>query len=406
MSGDLVTEAQHFFEDEWDPARPTGEWFRLMHAHGVAYPTWPEEHGGLGLSVAEAKLVRAARRDVGALGPPSGIGPTLLAPMLFRHGSPEQHARVLPAMAHGELITCQMLSEPDAGSDLAASRVVAERDGDEWIINGSKVWTSNAESVDYGMLLARTRFDLPKHQGLTFFLIRRDQPGVVIRPLRQMTGDIRFNQVFFENARVADVDRLGDELDGWAVTRTFLAHEKNSYNPSAHEGGPFGRVPLDRPAGEVLDLMARQSAKSQSNRGAGRLLAELARDFGAVDDPLRRQDLARLHTMRAVMGYTNNRVKGSSTPGPEASISKITVSSLTTLQRDVGLGLQGPHGQLIGDDAPSAGFAHFALGTPANSIAGGTDEIQRNHIGERVLGLASEPATDRDRPFTETMHGR
>ncbi len=405
MAADLEEQARQFFAEHWNPDRPVGEWFDTMHAHRFSYPTWPAEYGGRGVGVAQAKLVRAARRDAGALGPPSGIGPTLLAPMLFKHGSEEQLDRYLTAMARGEMVTCQMLSEPDAGSDLAASRVAAEHDGDEWVVNGSKVWTSNAESVDCGMLLARTRFDLPKHQGLTFFLIPRDQPGVVIRPLRQMTGDTRFNQVFFENARVADADRLGDELDGWAVTRTFLAHEKNSYNPSSHEGGPFGRVALDRPAGEVVASMQRQSARSQSNRGAGRLLAELASDFAAASNPLVRQDLARLHSMRAIMGYTNNRVRGSSAPGPEAAISKITVSALTRLQRDVGLGLQGPHGQLVHGDAPSEAFAHFALSTPANSIAGGTDEIQRNHIGERVLGLPSEPAADRDRPFSETMHG-
>lgn len=397
----LQAAAREFYESSWNPDRPTGEWFRLMHEEHWAYPTWPEEWGGRGLGTSEAKVVREARRAVGALGPPSGIGPTLLAPMLFRHGTDEQCGRFLTALAHGDWSFCQMLSEPDAGSDLAAARLTAERDGAEWVVNGSKIWTSNAELVDYGMLLARSRWDLPKHQGLTFLLIERNQPGIEIRPLRQMTGDTRFNQVFFDDARVPDANRLGAELDGWAVARTFLAHEKNSYNPSAHEGGPFGKVDPSALAGDVVASMQRESKRSQSNRGAGRLLADLARDFDASADPLRRQDLGRLHTTRAIMSYTSSRMRGTTAPGPEASISKITVSHLTRRQREVGLGLQGPYGQLVDDDAPSAAFAKFALGTPANSIAGGTDEIQRNHIGERVLGLPSEPKPDPNLPFGE-----
>ncbi|MDG2113910.1 MAG: acyl-CoA dehydrogenase family protein [Actinomycetota bacterium] len=400
--GNLHEAARDFYESSWDPDRPTGAWFRLMHDEQWAYPTWPEQWGGRGLGVSEAKIVREARRSVGALGPPSGIGPTLLAPMLFRHGTDEQCARILTELAYGDSSFCQMLSEPDAGSDLAAARLTAERDGNEWVVNGSKIWTSNADLVDYGMLLARSRWDLPKHQGLTFLLIERDQPGIEIHPLRQMTGDTRFNQVFFNDARVPDTNRLGAELDGWAVARTFLAHEKNSYNPSAHEGGPFAKVDQAAPAGAVVESMQRASKRAQSNRGAGRLLADLAERFGATSDPLTRQDLIRLRTTRSIMTYTSQRSRAATTPGPEASISKITVSALTRAQRDVGLGLLGPYGQLSGDDAPSNAFANFALGTPANSIAGGTDEIQRNHIGERVLGLPSEPKPDPNVPFGDT----
>jgi alkylation response protein AidB-like acyl-CoA dehydrogenase len=162
----IVDEARTWYRDSWDPSLTVGEWFRLMYESGWGYPTWPERWSGKGLSTSGAKLVRAERRAVGALGPPSGIGPTLLAPMLFRHGNDEQCDRFLRGMAYGGDTTCQMLSEPDAGSDLAAARTSAVRDGEEWRITGTKVWTSNATIVTYGMLLARTNWEVPKHRGL------------------------------------------------------------------------------------------------------------------------------------------------------------------------------------------------------------------------------------------------
>jgi alkylation response protein AidB-like acyl-CoA dehydrogenase len=389
----LRREAREWYEAHWDPSRPTGEWFRLMAEHRWGYPTWPERWWGRGLATPQAKIVREERRRVAALGPPSGIGPTLLAPMLFEHGTDEQCARFLWGVAVEGLILCQMLSEPEAGSDLANAQTRAERDGDEWTVTGSKIWTSNAELVDYGMLLARTDWDAPKHRGLTFFLIPRDQPGVDVRPLRQMTGDALFNEVFFDQARVADADRLGAEGEGWIVARTFLAHEKNSYNPAAHEGGPFGPVDLDRPAGEVQESLQRRRGAASSGRGVGRILTDLLADSGRSDDPVVRQEMARLWGRRTLMSYTNQR-RGSTQPanGAVGPMSKISVSDLTRGQRDLGLAIQGPHGTLVGDDAPSASFQYFALNSPSLSIAGGTDEIQRNHLAEKVLGLPRDPA--------------
>jgi alkylation response protein AidB-like acyl-CoA dehydrogenase len=401
----LRDEARRWYEANWDPDLAVGEWFRRMMEHRWAYPSWPEAWWGRGLPTPLAKVVREERRRVGALGPPSGIGPSLLSHMLFAHGTEEQLRRYLWGMAVEGWVTCQMLSEPDAGSDLAGVRTRAERDGDEWVVTGSKIWTSNADLVDFGMLLARTDWDVPKHAGLTFFLIPVAQAGIEVRPLRQMTGEAHFNQVFFDEARVADRDVLGSVGGGWAVNRTFLAHEKNSFNPAAHEGGPFGRVRLDRTVAEVMEAERRRQAAASSARGAGRSLAELTRRFGGFDDPLVRQAHARLHTRRQLMTYTNLRVRAgrgaSPLPGAEGAISKITVSDLTRGQRDLGLGVQGPHGMLVGADAPDGGFQHFALGTPSMSIAGGTDEIQRNHLAERVLGLPPEPRSDKDTPFSE-----
>jgi len=398
-------EARAWYEANWDPALSVREWFTRLMTDRWGYPGWPRQWWGRDLPVPLAKVVREERRRVGALGPPSGIGPSLLAPMLFAHGDDEQRRRYLWGLAAEGWTTCQMLSEPDAGSDMAGARTRAERDGDEWVITGSKIWTSLADVVDFGMLLARTDWDVPKHAGLTFFLIRRDQPGVEIRPLRQMTGDASFNQVFFDEARVAAADVLGPVGAGWAVTRTFIAHERNSFNPASHEGGPFGKVPLDAPAGEVAAALARPASASASGRGVGRLLDTLVRDFRRDGDPIVRQDLARLHTRRQTMTYTNLRTRAGAgarpLPGAEGAISKITVSDLTRGQRDVGLAVQGPHGMLVGTDAPEARFQYFALGTPAMSIAGGTDEIQRNSLAERVLGLPPEPRDDKDTPFGE-----
>lgn len=402
----IVADARTWYRDSWDPDLTVGEWFRHMYESGWGYPTWPERWGGKGLSTSAAKLVRAERRAVGALGPPSGIGPTLLAPMLFEHGTDEQCDRFLRGMAYGGETTCQMLSEPDAGSDLAAARTSAVRDGDEWRITGTKVWTSNATVVTYGMLLARTNWDVPKHRGLSFFLCPALQPGVEARPLEQMNGHAHFNLVHFDDALVSDADMLGGEGEGWPVTRTFLTYEKNSFNPAAHEGGPFGPVDLTLQAGELLEQMTREgTASARSNRGVGRLLDGLVEQFDRAADPLVRQQRAQLHAGRAILGYTNVRMRSGSVPGLEGPISKVTVSDLTRSQRDLGLRVQGASGMLVGDDAPSPGFQDFALTSPATSIAGGTDEIQRNHLAEKVLGLPREPGTDQDIPFSDVAHG-
>lgn len=392
MDDDSVERAaRDWYRSNWDPGLTVGEWFRRMFDGRWGYPTWPEEWGGRGLPTAVARIVRRERRAVGALGPPSGIGPTLLAPMLFAHGEPEQVDRLTRAIAYENAIFCQMLSEPDAGSDLAAIQTAAVRDGDEWRITGTKVWTSNVTGVTHGMLMARTDWEAAKHRGLTFFLCPAQQPGIEARPIRQMNGQAGFFMVRLDDAIVADRDRLGPEGQGWSVTRTFLAYEKNSYNPAAHEGGPFGSVDLEAPAGELAEALAlRRKGARGGNRGVGRLLDGLVWEFGAVDDVVVRQELAALHTRRANLGYTNSRLRSAGLPGLEGPLSKVTVSDITRAQRDLGLRVQGPRGMLVGSDAGSEAFQAFALSSPATSIAGGTDEIQRNHLAEKVLGLPKE----------------
>ncbi len=386
---DIRTEARDWYETHWSPDLTVGDWWETLGRSGWGYPGWPVEHAGRGLGRAEVRIVREERRRVGALGPPSGIGPSLMVPILLQHGTDEQLARYVPELAWGGATMCQMLSEPDAGSDLAGVTTTAERDGDEWVLTGSKIWTSRANEVDYGMLLARTDWDVPKHQGLTFFLIRRDQPGVEVRPLRTMTGGASFNQVFFDRARVAAADLVGSPGGGWAVTRTFLVLEKNSYNPASHEGGPFGKVDLGLTCGELQERQKASSAAAIQGRGVGRMVTDLAKRSGRSGDPLVRQSLANLHGLRRAVGALQG-------PG-----SKLAVSNLTRAQRDVGLGLAGADGMLVGDDAPLPAFATFAIGTPALSIAGGTDEIQRNAIGDKTLGLPPEPKPDPNLSFRD-----
>lgn len=404
---EVLDGARSWYRSNWDPDMTVGEWFRAMYESGWGYPTWPEGYGGKGLPISLARIVRNERKAVGALGPPSGIGPTLLAPMLFRHGNEEQKDRLLRGMAYENVTCCQMLSEPDAGSDLASSRASAVRDGDEWRITGSKIWTSNVSIVTYGMLLARTNWDAPKHRGLSFFLCPAQQPGVEAHPVKQMNGRADFNLVHFNDAVVDHRDMLDAEGEGWAVTRTFLTYEKNSFNPAAHEGGPFKGVDLSARAGDLAAAIAGETKAPQSgNRGIGRILNELVKECGKSDDPHVRQKLAQLYTRRAIMGYTNDRLrKGGSVPGLEGPISKLTVSDITRMQRDLGLEVLGARGMLVGPDSAAERFLDFALSQPATSIAGGTDEIQKNHLAEKVLGLPREPGPDKDMPFSEYQHG-
>ena len=400
------SEAERWYRKNWDPDRPVGDWFELLANSGWGYPGWPTDWFGRGLDRVDVRTVREERRKIGALPPPSGIGPSLLAPMLFRHGTDSQMRKFLPAMAWKGETFCQMLSEPEAGSDLAGVTTKAILDGDEWVVNGSKIWTSRADEVDYGMLLARTDSEAAKHQGLTFFLIHRDQPGVDVRPLRTMTGGASFNQVFFDHARIPVDDVIGVPEDGWTITRTFLALEKNSYNPDAHEGGPFGKVDLTQTCAQLQEREQRRRSAAAQGRGANRLIADLVAEHGHGDPALIRSQRAHLHTWRQAMKYTNQRVRasrrqGNPLPGFEGPMSKLTVSRITRAQRDLGLATQGAHGMLAEEDAASAQFHHFFLSSPAISIAGGTDEIQRNHLAERILQLPREPSADENPVSTE-----
>jgi alkylation response protein AidB-like acyl-CoA dehydrogenase len=338
------------------------------------------------------------------------------------HGDDEQKARYISDTVTGKKAWCQFFSEPGAGSDLAGLTTSAVRDGDEWIVNGQKVWTSGAQIADLGMLLARTDPDVPKHQGISYFVCDVHQPGVDIRPLKEMTGRAMFNEVFLTDVRVRHDDAIGGVNNGWAVANTTLAFERAGL--SAGAGGAAGMLAS---AGTVAGDLGRRvgdfvgrTVRVQRGRGLGgaALLIELAKANGKIEDPIIRQDLMRLHILNEIARQTNQRAKALRAQGREipgmGNMGKLAMSQIVRLSRDVGLRIVGPYGTLHaytdeGRDALGemtgqpflTAVTESALGASAPSIYGGSDEIQHNIIGERVLGLPKEPNNDREVPFRD-----
>jgi alkylation response protein AidB-like acyl-CoA dehydrogenase len=338
---------------------------------GLAVPSWPKEYGGLGATPAEVAVVR---RELGAFDVPDLypylVGIELIGPTLLAHGTPEQCARWLPPIATGEEIWSQLFSEPGAGSDLAGLSTRAHADGDEWHVAGQKVWTSRGAYSQWGVLLARHDSGVPKHRGITAFGLEMGSPGVDVRPLRQMNGDAHFTEVFLDDARVRDADRIGGVGEGWRVALTCLSYERGA----ATAGSSGGLLDVER-------------------------LIALARDRGLSSDGVVRDALARLVIDLRVMSLTIRRARDtarSGQPGPAGSGLKLrgskTFRDYTNLAE-----------RILGADALTATepWHTLFLTAPSLSIRGGTDEIQRNIVGERVLGLPEEPRLDRELPFDQ-----
>jgi alkylation response protein AidB-like acyl-CoA dehydrogenase len=407
---DIEREAAQWFDAHWDPTRPLGEWWRDLADSGFAFPQWPEGFGGRGLSGREARAVLRARRAAGAYGPPNGVATFLVAPTLLTMGSPEQQQRYLPGIVDGTTPWCQLFSEPTAGSDMASLGTRATRDGGEWVIDGQKVWNSGAHFAHYGILIARSDPEAPKHRGVTYFLIDMRQPGVDVRPLREMTGDAAFNEVFFDDARVPDADRVGEEGDGWRIAMTTLSFERDPGNAGLGDTAAFHEADLSMPVGEHARA-EKEAADGFSIAMSGRAgeVFQGAVDHGSANEnPLMRHRLADLNVRRTVVGLTSRRaaenMKATGQPGPEVAGLKLTGTETGRRTRDLGLEALGAAGMLWGDDAPDGGLFHrYAMFTPASSIAGGTDEVLRNSIGERVLGLPREPdeAERRQTPWNQ-----
>jgi len=274
--------------------------------------------------------------------------------------------RYLRSLYRGDVVACQLFSEPVAGSDLAGIQTRAERDGDEWVVSGQKVWTSGAQFSDIGEIITRTNPDKPKHQGLTMFVVDMHAPGVEIRPLRQMTGGASFNEVFFDEVRVHDTHRLGDVDEGWTVALTTLMNER------AAIGGGIG------------------------NRATSiTRFIELARYLGQADDPLVRQHLADTYVKLQVARYTNQRamakIRAGQLPGPEMSIGKLSMTHNFQRLADMLSAMLGPRITADTGEWGTYAFGELVLGVPGMRVAGGTDEVMRNIVGERVLGLPKEP---------------
>ena len=385
-------QVEEWLAANWDAERPLLEWRSLLADSGWGAPAWPAECFGKGLDAAGVAQASAAFAAVGAVGPPIGSGMTLAAPTILEHGSDELKRRLLRGILTGEDSWCQLFSEPGNGSDLAGLTTKAERDGDEWVVSGQKVWTTGARKAAFGMLLARTDWDAPKHRGITYFALPMRQDGVEVRPLRQMNGYASFNEVFLTEARVPHANVIGDVGDGWKAALTTLLHERG-LAPRAG-GGHGGRgAPSGRTAREAAEEAA---AYNQTYvwypQRAGRpdLVVGRAQESGRADDPIVRQQVAALLAFERASRWTAQR-------GRHGSLGKLAGSEIARRSAAVHSALSGPHAML----ADGGVVAEILVSVPGASIAGGTDEIQHNIIGERVLGLPREPAVDVDVPFRE-----
>jgi alkylation response protein AidB-like acyl-CoA dehydrogenase len=360
-------------------------WQAKKFDEGWAVLTWPKEAGGQALSRVENVVWNQEEARFKTPINIYGIGHGMLGPTLMAHGTPEQKAKYLKEMARGQVVWCQLFSEPAAGSDLAGLRTSAVRDGDDWVLNGQKIWSTGAQYCDLGMIVTRTDPEAAKHAGLTYFIVDMKAKGIEVRPIKQINGGSGFNEVFFSNVRVPDSNRLGAVGDGWRVALTTLMNERVAIGA----GGGAGRFR------ELLNL-ARQS------RRGGR---------SALEDSAVRQKLADFYIKSQGLKYTGMRtltaLSQGQTPGPEGSIGKAIGAPLSQQMAAFALELQGAMAGVHEEDVvPQEGLWQDAyLGSPGIRIAGGTDEILRNIIAERVLRLPPEIRVDKDRPFREVPSG-
>ena len=357
------------------------DWRATKYDAGFGWITGPRAYGGRELSNAYDRLWNTLEGQYQV--PNQGaftIGLGMVAPTILAHASQEAKDLYLAKMYRGDIVGCQLFSEPGAGSDLASLQTKAVRDGDEWVITGQKVWTTGAQFSDLGEIIARTDPDLPKHKGLTGFIVDMHAPGVDVRPLRQMTGGASFNEVFFNEVRVRDDHRLGDVNNGWNVALTTLMNERAAIGA----GGGSGN-----------NLYTR--------------LIEMVRHYGLDTDPIVRNELANLLMHQRVSGYNNQRamdkIKAGQLPGPEMSIAKLagTLNSLRLgafVSKVLGA-------KLVADSGEWGTYAwsQLILGAPGGRIAGGSDEVMRNIVGERVLGLPKDAGIDSKSPFRDLKVG-
>ncbi len=400
-------EVRAWLEANWNTDQGLVAWRHKLIDSGWGVPTWPAAWYGRDLPAALAPIVEEEFQRIGAIGVAKTGIRRLAAATLLTHGTDEQKRRFLKRSLSGEDTWCQLFSEPGSGSDLAGAMTRAELKGNRWVINGQKVWTTSAHHADWGLLLARTDWDAPKHQGLTYFVIDMHQPGVQVHPLRQMNGHASFNQVFFTDAEVPPENLVLDVGRGWAVATTTLMHERREADGIRTWGQGSDRVGriYDEERAETATVM--EPYKWYPQR-AGRvdLVIERAKATGTINDPVVRQEIAKLLALSKSAEWTARRARAAQLQGkpqgPEGSLGKLASSHVARLAAHVHTMITGADAMLSGADAPMEGvIAEILISVPAGSIAGGTDEIQRNIISERVLGMPKEPRTDNDRPFRD-----
>ena len=407
----ISVELNAWLDQNWSPDRSLVEWRDLLVDGGWAAPGWPSAYFGRDFSPEQSAVVDAEFARRGVVGAAQSGPRRLAAETILAHGSEDQKQRYLRPILTGQHAWCQLFSEPGSGSDLAGSTTRAElqsgRAGlqeDRYIINGQKVWTTSAHHADFGILLARTDWDVPKHQGLSYFLFDMRQSGVEVRPLRQMNGHASFNEVFMTDASVDPRDLIGGEGNGWRVAATTLSIERQGFSQSRPDGGLKGLSSLQ---GRVYDeyraeLLIALEPYTWYPQRAGRadLALPRARQTGAINDPHIRQELAKLLSMKlgadlaAASAAAVSRA-GSNTVSPQGSIGKLAASVIARQAAHVHTLVAGTDAMLSGATAAEAGvIAEILLSVPAISIAGGTDEIQKNIIAERVLEMPKEPRSD------------
>ncbi len=408
----VVTEDQvreqvlDWFRDAWDPDVSLVEWRTRLLESGWAVPSWSTDWFGRDLPAWTDRVAHAAIREAGGVALPLGAGAGLAAPTVYENGSDELKRRVLRPALTGEQAWCQLFSEPGAGSDLAGMKATATRDGDTWIVNGQKVWNTSADHADMAILVARTDWEAVKHSGITYFVIDMHQPGVEVRPIDQMNYHHSFMEVFLSDAEVPHGNVVGEVGGGWRVARATLAHER-SYAATrsimfAKDAG--GRV-IDEAKAEAVEYNKTYEWYPQ-RQGRPDLLEQQARAAGVADDPVLRNEMMKLQGFRKANEWTALRAKAARQlgrpPGSEGSIGKIATSEVARRSNALHSSIAGATGMLKETDDPvDSVVAEVLVSTPAQSIAGGTDEIQHNIIGENILGLPKEPAADRGMPYRE-----
>ncbi|UMB71489.1 acyl-CoA dehydrogenase family protein [Mycobacterium paraterrae] len=359
------------------------QWYPTFAASGLVVPTWAREHGGLGVGNEVARAIEHVLRPL-RLSRLNPLGLNNAAAALFSHGTEEQRLRFLPPIVRNEEKWCQLFSEPGAGSDLASLATRAVRDGDSWVVNGQKVWTTWADQADFAILLARTDPEAPKHKGITYFLLDMRQSGVQVRPLRQITGESEFNEVFIDDARVPDAHRVGDVNDGWRVSASTLSSERQMVSGSG--SGGMGRL---------------------GGSGAERLIT-LAQQTGKWSDPVIRNKVMRLWAQEQIRGWTNARVRAAlsagQSPGAASSIGKVHQAVLNQQIQDLMVDLLGTEAiAWPATDDPDAlpRDVQGMMRSLANGTEGGTTDINKNILGERVLGLPKEPDPWKGKPWKD-----
>ena len=367
-----AAEARAAGADEW--VQRCKDWQRALYDGGWAGITWPKEYGGRGGTSLEQSIFA---QEQARFGVPTGVfavGIGMVGPTLIAHGTEAQKARYLDPLLRGDEVWCQLFSEPGAGSDLAGLSTRAVRDGDEFVVDGQKVWTSGAHHSELGILLARTDPGKPKHRGITYFVVDMATAGIDVRPLRQIDGAAHFNEVFLSGVRIPAANVVGEVDGGWGVALTTLGSERSLI------GGGAGGTAFPT-------------------------LLELARAHGVTHDALRRQEIAAAFTRYELLRFLGYRVQTALSqhrmPGAESSVLKLAYSRHTAATADLAMALTGAAGTLLGGEGVDEAWRQQFLGQWSSRIGGGTDQIQGNVIAERVLGLPRDPRPDKDVPFRE-----